>query len=97
LEILSEQPSRCIEVKGSRGTQVAFILSANELDKARKLGLRYEIHFWGDIRLHLREADDYRRLRDAGYPIVIQDPAATLFADQWICEPAEYRVRRTET
>lgn len=94
LEIQHELPSRCVEVKGSRGSHTAFLLSRNELATARRLGERYEIQFWGDIRLHLRASDDFRRLRAAGFPLVVRDPATTLFTDQWICEPTQYRVRR---
>jgi len=96
LEVRREEPSRCIEVKGSRGKQLAFILTTNELDTARRLGPRYEINFWGDVRLHLRARDDYLRLREAGYPVVIRNPAAVLFTEQWVCQPTEYRVRHKE-
>lgn len=93
IEVLHESPSRKIEVKGSQGAAPSFYLSSGELKAARTHGDSYEIHFWGDIRLGARADYDFGRLVDAGYPIVISDPATELFTDAWTCEVDRYRVR----
>jgi len=93
IEVQVPNRVRRIEVKGSRGREVTFILSKNEYNKASKHGTDYEIHFWGDIRLTATPAHDYARLRDAGYPIVITDPTTALDTEDWIITPTEYRVR----
>lgn len=96
IEVGTSQPSRCVEVKGSRGKLVAFILSINELKTASRLRGRYQVQFWGGIRLDLSAPQDFARLREQGYPVIIDDPANELFTDRWTCEPTEYRVRRLD-
>lgn len=83
---------RRIEVKGSAGRDIQFFLSANEHRVAQRHGPDYEIHFWGGIDLRKDPRDDYERLRAAGYPVCIADPAETLSAAPWTIEPAQYRV-----
>ena len=91
---VSGPPKRRIEVKGSRGSEVRFTLSANEYDKSKRHGAEYEIHFWGTIALNSVPAVEYERLRAAGYPIVISNPSQQLQSTPWHIEPSEYRVRR---
>jgi hypothetical protein len=91
-----EGSSRRIEVKGSRGREVTFLLSSNELACAVRHGEGFELHFWGDVDLRQRPAQDYARLTGSGYPIVIRNPAATLQQEPWTLSPAVYRARRVD-
>jgi hypothetical protein len=84
---------RYVEVKGSRGREITFILSSGEWDAANRLGAAYEIHFWGDIRLNSDPRDEYVRLREAGYPQRVVEPAAALLSEDWEMAPVGYRVR----
>jgi hypothetical protein len=97
IEAGSPDARRYIEVKGSRGREVTFILSTGEWDSAHRYGAAYEIHFWGDIRLNSDPADEYVRLRDAGYPQRIVEPRSVLRSDAWEMTPVGYRVRPTQT
>jgi uncharacterized protein DUF3883 len=63
-------PERCIEVKGSQGCKVRFLLSSNEREVAHRLGDAYEVHFWGGISLTRPRPEEYRALREEGYPLV---------------------------
>lgn len=85
---------RRIEVKGSRGRDVSFVLSVNEWHKAQQYGDLYEIQFWADVRLGADPAREYQRLRAAGSPMVIPHPAAVLGHQPWSMEPTNYRVRQ---
>lgn len=88
-------PIRRIEVKGSSGPDVKFLLSSNEYRVARTHRDAYEIHFWGKINLRLDPQDDFERLISAGYPIRISDPVAAFSNAPWRIEPSVYRVLMT--
>jgi hypothetical protein len=75
VEDTSVSPTRCIEVKGRRDSDVVFYLSEREWEKAQELGERYEVHFWGEIDLGVEPAVEYAVLRSNGYPIVFKNPA----------------------
>lgn len=85
--------SRAIEVKGSRGTDLTFLISDHEMSVAERLGSRYEVHFWGDIRLGTPPSAEYDRLRQLGYPIVVSDAARSLRSGGWSLKPTEYRAK----
>lgn len=85
-------PTRCIEVKGSAGRDVQFLISANEYRVAGRHGSDYEIHFWGEIDVRKDPLEEFERLTATGYPIRIVDPATTLSSDPWVIEPSQYRV-----
>jgi hypothetical protein len=87
-------PTRCIEVKGSSGRDVQFLISANEYRVAEQRKGCYEIHFWGEIDLRRDPLDEYDRLRASGYPVCVIDPTVALLAEPWVIEPAQYRVSR---
>jgi hypothetical protein len=94
IETMSSEPSRYIEVKGSRSTRVSFVLTARELAVAREHPHRYELHFWGAISLLRAPAEEYGALREQGYPEVIQHPAAAIEGDAWTVEAQSWRATR---
>ena len=63
-------PTRLIEVKGSRLAEARFIITASEWRVAQDVGDRYEVHFWGEINLSRSRVREYKQLRAAGYPCV---------------------------
>jgi hypothetical protein len=73
VEDRSTSPTRCIEVKGSRDTELMFFLSETELEKAREIGSRYELQFWGGIDLSVDPSAEYALLRAKGYPTRLED------------------------
>jgi hypothetical protein len=93
LEDVSSDPSRLIECKGSRSAGLRFVLSANELAVAREHPDRYEIHYWGGIKLSRSPEDDYAALCEAGSPIVIKDPAGAIERGDLVAEAAAWNVR----
>lgn len=87
IEDLNASPSRRIEVKGSRGSDVSFIMSPNEISKARRYDDSYELHFWGQLNLAVRSR---RALSDevaAGYTLIVVDPVAEFDLGGWTMEP----------
>lgn len=87
-------PRRRIEVKGSRARAVSFVLSVNEWRTAQQHGAHYQIHFWGGVRLGADPAREYQRLREAGQPLVIANPARELSQVGWSMKPKDYRIRQ---
>lgn len=67
---------RFIEVKGSRGKELRFFWTENELNVARRLGKRYWIYFQGGIDL----ATGNSKLQ----PVLIQDPTKSIFENEQI-------------
>jgi hypothetical protein len=94
LEDISTEPSRLIECKGSRSTTLSFVMSANELEVARRNPDRYEIHYWGGISLRRSPDDDYRALREAEYPIVMTDPADAINRSELVAEAVAWKLTR---
>jgi hypothetical protein len=83
-------PFNRIEVKGSQGRDVAFILSDNELRQAKIHQDKYEVHFWGRIDLRRPAEDEFRILVDLGYPLrwphfakLIDEGHFQLTASEW--------------
>jgi hypothetical protein len=85
-------PERCIEVKGSQGSDARFFLSANEWDVAKELGDAYEIHFWGGISLTRPRLEEYVALRTAGYPMVFRNVGKALGSGELLATPSQYLV-----
>lgn len=94
IEDRSLSPFRCIEVKGRRDANLVFYLSETEWSKAREVGPRYEVHFWGRIDLCRDAAEEYGLLRAAGYPTIVHDLAAQVQAGIWTMTPVKWRVER---
>ncbi len=92
VEDLNPPESRCIEVKGSRGSAVQFHLSAGEMKAARRLDGRYEIQIWGQLDLAADPAAQYASLTAAGYPLVIHDPVLQFDSGGWGFEVERWRV-----
>jgi Domain of unknown function (DUF3883) len=96
IENRNASPTRCIEVKGSRGNRVQFFMSTNEMDKAELLADHYEIHFWGLLSLTADPQEQYESLSARGYPIVIVNPALEFARGGWSVEPDGWRVTRED-
>lgn len=66
--------NRFIEVKGTSGSELSFILSNNELEVAKELGKKYWIYFLSGVDI---ESKTYRELKMLQDPTnsVMQDPA----------------------
>ncbi len=82
--------SRLIEVKGSRSASLRFNLSHRELEVARADPERHLLHFWGEINLDRDPAEEYSRLRDLQYPIVITDLARAIEAGELEMHPRSW-------
>jgi hypothetical protein len=96
-DIEADGGARAIEVKGSRGRDISFILTAKERATAVQFGGAYEIQYWGEISLDREPAAEYELLVERGYPRVIQNPAAALDQDEWTLESVAWRVSSTES
>lgn len=91
VEDRSVTPHKCIEVKGSRESDVVFYLSENEWNKAQALGANYEVQFWGGIDLAIEPATEYSILRANGYPFVISNLSAEL-GRNWQAVAVNWRI-----
>ncbi len=85
-------PERCIEVKGSQGTNTRFFLSRNEWNVGHERGDAYEIHFWGGISLTRPRLEEYRTLRRAGYPLVFRNLGKAFDSGDLLAAPSQYLV-----
>lgn len=92
IEDRSTNPRRRIEVKASGEATVRFFLSENEWRKSREDPSTYEIQFWGVIDLATNPADEFKRLRDRGFPLVFSDIPSLLGNGQLQATPAKWRV-----
>lgn len=95
IEDSSIDPHRRIEVKASRSAEPRFFLSANEWDVAHRYGGSYEVHFWGTVDLEQDPAQEYSRLRAAGYPTIYKDIAQQLADGTLAACPTQYLVEPT--
>lgn len=86
----ASSPRRHIEVKGSQRSEVHFFMSSNEWEVGHGLGDSYEIHFWGGVSLGRSRADEYRLLREAGYPWVFRNLGNCLDEGRLSARPSEY-------
>lgn len=62
-----------IEVKGSRGTEISFIISKNEIEVARKKGKQYWLYFVGGV--------DVDKKTSSMTPQMFQDPINTILGN----------------
>ncbi len=85
-------PERCIEVKGSQGSDARFFLSSNEWTVGQKLGDSYEIHFWGSISLTRPRLEEYDTLKRAGYPLVFRNLCKAIDSGDLLASPSQYLV-----
>lgn len=94
VEDRSVTPHRCIEVKGSRDSEVLFFLSDNEWNKAQSMRSRYIIHFWGEIDLRRDPATEFLALKAAGYPKIINDIAGEILSatPAWSALPVRWKI-----
>lgn len=81
-----------IEVKGSRGKDVRFLLTANEHDVAHQDPSSYEVHFWGEINLNRSPDVEFDLLRERGFPLRFEDLAAHLADRRLQARPTRYLV-----
>ena len=96
IEDRTATPYRKIEVKGSRGENPVFFLSANEWKQASIHGTNYEVHFWGDIDLQREEPSEYASLRAIGFPIVILNISDKIESGEWMATPIQWRITKNE-
>jgi hypothetical protein len=73
IEDRSSAPHRRIEVKASGEREVRFFVSSNEWSKAKEEPDLYEVHFWGGVDLNEPPAEQFTRLRKAGFPRIFQN------------------------
>lgn len=92
IEDVSGSVERLIEVKASTSAEARFYLSANEWEVAHRHEEHYEIHFWGGINLDRTPAEEYKSLRDAGYPIVYPHVSRQLREGALCARPTHYVV-----
>lgn len=89
-------PHRRIEVKGSGGEDVVFLLSENEWKQASTYGPNYEVQFWGSIDLQREEPNEYASLRASGFPIVIPNIWDKVASGEWTGTPVLWRIAKNE-
>ena len=94
IEDRSEGQVHRVEVKGSQGKDVRFLLTANELDVAHQDPGSYEIHFWGEINLNRSPDVEFSTLRNRGFPVRFEDLAAHLADQRLQARPTRYLVTR---
>jgi hypothetical protein len=75
---LNPRPQRLIEVKGSGARTLRFYVSDNELRVAEENPQSYEIHFWGGIDTQRQRPQEYKLLREQGFPELIMDVFAAI-------------------
>ena len=92
IEDTTADPSRLIEVKGSRGSRVRFTITARELEAARRHPTRYEIQYWGDMVLSRDPRTEFELLISRGYPTVLRDVASSIDGGLWASEPRAWRI-----
>ena len=83
-----------VEVKGSQGEEVRFLLTANEHSVAHQDPRSYEVHFWGEINLNRSPDVEFSTLRDRGFPLRFEDLAAHLADRRLEATPTRYLVQR---
>jgi hypothetical protein len=91
IETTATEPSRYVEVKGSRSTRLSFVLTSTELAVAQRHAHRYELHFWGGISLGRGAHEEFSALIAQGYPIVLTQVAATIKEAGWSVEGQSWR------
>ena len=86
-----------VEVKGSEGKEVRFILTSNEHDVAHQNPSSYEVHFWGQINLSRSVHSEFNLLRERGFPLRFDNLAAHLADDKLQAKPIRYLVTSVTT
>ena len=81
-----------VEVKGSQGKDVRFLLTAHEHSVAHQDPSSYEVHFWGEINLNRSPDLEFSTLRERGFPLRFEDLAAHLADDRLRATPTRYLV-----
>ena len=83
-----------VEVKGSQGEEVRFLLTAHEHNVAHQDPSSYEVHFWGEIDLNRSPDLEFSKLRERGFPLRFEDLAAHLADHRLEATPTRYLVQR---
>lgn len=87
---------RRIEVKASAASEVKFFLSKREWRVASENPSSYEVQFWGEVNLAAPPAEEYKRLRAAGYPIVFENLPSLVQVGRLSLEPSHYVVTQMQ-
>lgn len=96
IEDRTATPYRRIEVKGSGGEVLDFLLSENEWKQASIHGPNYEVQFWGNIDLQRDEPSEYASLRASGFPIVIANIRDKVATGEWTASPVQWRIAKND-
>ena len=83
-----------VEVKGSQGKEVRFLVTAHEHNVAHQNPSGYEVHFWGEINLNRSPDHEFSTLRERGFPLRFEDLAAHLADHRLQATPTRYLVQR---
>ena len=83
-----------VEVKGSQGNDIRFMLTAHEHHVAHQDPSSYKVHFWGEINLNRSPDIEFNMLRERGFPLRFDDLAAHLADDKLQATPTKYLVTR---
>ena len=94
IEDNSAEQVRRVEVKGSQGKAIRFLLTAHEHDVAHQNPSSYEVHFWGDINLNRSPDVEFSMLRGQGFPLRFENLAACLADHRLLAKPTRYLVTR---
>ena len=92
IEDRSSDVMQRVEVKGSRGNEVRFLLSANEHKVAHQNPDTYAIHFWAKINLDQNPNEEFHTLVHQGYPLVFHNLATHLADNALVAVPSQYKV-----
>jgi hypothetical protein len=92
IEDSTESSPRLIEVKASAAAEVRFFLSTNEWRVASENPTSYEVQFWGGVNLAAEPAEEYKRLRASGYPILFSNLSAHVESGRLLLEASQYVV-----
>lgn len=88
-------PRRRIEAKASGDLHPRFFMSENEWNKAHYDPDHYEIHFWGGVDLNVRPADEFLRMRNGGFPLVLENLPDRVSAGTVEATPVKWRLTVT--
>lgn len=80
-----------VEAKATAGQDLTFVWSRHEALIANSLREKYELQAWAGVDLSASADEDYGRLRGAGYPVIVRDPAAVAGAEfqralEWVVQ-----------
>jgi len=97
IEDTTKSSPRLIEVKASAAPEIRFFLSTNEWRVASENRVNYEVQFWGGVNLAADPAEEYKRLRAIGYPVVFSNLSAHVDSGRLLLEASQYVVVQNQS